>query len=97
MRQYHEIIIRPLITEKATQARENDVYYFVVNRTANKIEIRHAVETAFGIKNKVLSVRTMNMKGKPKSVGRYRGFRSDWKKAAVKLIKGVRIDDLGDT
>ena len=63
---------------------------FEVDRKANKIEIRQAVERAFGVH--VTNVRTMNMQGKRKRVGRYSGRRSHWKKAVVTLAPGDHID-----
>lgn len=84
MKEPNEIILRPLITEKSTRLKEEaNQYLFEVRRDANKIEIKNAIERLFGVK--VLSVRTVNMKGKKKRVGRYEGKRPDWKKAIVKI------------
>ncbi len=90
MMQY-EIIKRPLITEKTNIQKEiaNQVT-FEVDRRANRIEIRQAVETAFKVK--VANIQTMQVKGKIKRRGRFVGKRRDWKKAIVTLMPGERID-----
>jgi len=86
-----EIIVRPLVTEKisALQETENKVA-FVVNRDANKIEIKKAVEEKFDVK--VKKVATVNMKGKFKRLGRFEGRRPHWKKAIVTLREGFKIN-----
>jgi large subunit ribosomal protein L23 len=90
MMQY-EIIKRPLNTEKTNIQKEvaNQVT-FEVDRRANRIEIRRAIETAFQVK--VASVQTMQIKGKTKRRGRFVGKRRNWKKAIVTLVPGERID-----
>ena len=90
MMQY-EIIKRPLNTEKTNIQKEvaNQVT-FEVDRRANRIEIRRAIETAFHVK--VASVQTMQVKGKTKRRGRFIGKRRNWKKAIVTLVPGERID-----
>lgn len=91
MKEAHEIIKRPLITEKSTrQKEEKNQIAFVVDPKANKIEIRQAVEKLFKVK--VRRVRTMNMVGKRKRLGRYFGWKSDWKKAIVTLREGDRVE-----
>ncbi len=91
MKEAQKIIRRPLITEKSTsQKDENHQYAFEVDRNANKIEIRSAVERLFKVK--VLQVRTINVLGKIKRLGRKYGKRPDWKKAIVTLREGDRID-----
>ncbi|HEX5031737.1 MAG TPA: 50S ribosomal protein L23 [Candidatus Eisenbacteria bacterium] len=90
-REPRTIVRRALITEKGTQIRERENgYLFEVARDANKIEIRHAIESIFPVK--VESVRTMRVHGKPKRMGRYAGHRPDWKKAIVMLKKGQTIE-----
>jgi len=86
-----EIIIRPLVTEKisALQETENKVA-FIVDRNANKIEIKKAVEKKFDVKIK--KVATVNMKGKLKRLGRFEGRRPRWKKAIVTLREGFKIN-----
>jgi large subunit ribosomal protein L23 len=87
----HQVIKRPLITEKSTrQKEEGNQIAFVVDPRANKIEIRQAVEKLFKVK--VLRVRTMHMVGKRKRLGRFFGWKSDWKKAIVTLREGDRIE-----
>jgi large subunit ribosomal protein L23 len=82
-----------MVTEKSMNARElRNQFSFEVDPVANKVEIRQAVETAFNLKNKVLKVRTVNVSGKYKRRGRRGGYRSDWKKAIVTLVKGASID-----
>ena len=79
------------ITEKGTLQKElQNQIAFKVARKANKVEIRRAVETLF--KTKVVDVKTMNMKGKRRRVGRNVGKRADWKKAIVKLAPGENIE-----
>ena len=87
----HEIIRRPLITEKTSIQKEiaNQVT-FEVDRRANRIEIKKAVETIFNVN--VTGVRTMQVKGKTKQRGRITGKRRSWKKAVVTLAPGDRID-----
>jgi large subunit ribosomal protein L23 len=91
MKQPHQVIFKPLITEKSTLAKEDlGQVAFEVDKKANKIEIRQAVEKAFGVR--VVKVRTMNMEGKKKRMGRFFGRRADWKKAVVTLAPGQHID-----
>ena len=87
----YEIIKRPLITEKTNIQKEiaNQVT-FEVDRRANRIEIKLAVETAFKVK--VANIQTMQVKGKVKRRGRFVGKRRNWKKAIVTLMPGERID-----
>jgi large subunit ribosomal protein L23 len=90
MMQY-EIIKRPLITEKTSIQKEiANQLTFEVDRRANRIEIKRAIETAFKVR--VTSVQTMLVKGKVKRRGRNIGKRRDWKKAIVTLMPGERID-----
>jgi len=89
MRSAHAVIVAPLITEKTTLLKEKGpVLAFRVDRRANKVEIRHAVETLFKVK--VAHVRTQNAWGKRKRVGRFEGRRPDWKKAYVTLKPGQK-------
>jgi len=85
-----DIIIRPLVTEKTTALMQEGKYTFVVDKKANKIQIRNAVQEVFKVK--VLDVNTINMFGKVKRVGRSVGRRSDYKKAIVKLAPGESIE-----
>jgi large subunit ribosomal protein L23 len=87
----YQVIVRPLITEKATHVSErNNAYTFEVNPLATKTEIKNAIESLFDVK--VLGVRTQNRRGKPR---RYRvkiGRMRHWKKAIVTLHEDHRID-----
>ena len=84
-----DILLRPLITEKSTQMMQDNKYTFKVALTANKIQIRQAVEELFNVN--VLSVNTMRVMGKIKRMGRHAGRRPDYKKAIVKLAAGQTI------
>ena len=81
----------PHLTEKTVTQKETDNQItFTVDRRANKIEIKRAVESLFKVT--VLDVHTINMKGKHKRMGRFAGQRPDWKKAMVTLKQGDRIE-----
>ena len=79
----HDIIRKPIITERTMDAASQKKYTFEVATGANKIQIKQAVEEVFKVK--VMKVTTMNYDGKPKRMGVHAGKRSDWKKAIVKL------------
>lgn len=85
------IIRRPLITEKSTRIKEgSNTICFEVAVTANKIEVRRAVEKLFGVK--VADVRVANRQGKWKRMGRFVGQRKAWKKAYVRLAPDQKIE-----
>ncbi len=87
----YQVIKEPHITEKANlQKGESNKVSFKVHRQANKVEIRQAVETLFKIK--VLDVRTMNMRGKSRRMGKHVGRKPHWKKAIVQLAPGENIE-----
>ncbi|ABC76182.1 50S ribosomal protein L23 [Syntrophus aciditrophicus] len=91
MTELHQIVKRMLVTEKSTLEKdEKNKYYFEVDRRANKIEIRKAVERL--LKVTVDDVHVINIKGKKKRTGRIIGKRRDWKKAVVTLAQGNTID-----
>jgi large subunit ribosomal protein L23 len=91
MKDLSKVVRRPLITERqATMREKHNQYYFEVAPAANKHEIKQAVEHYFGVK--VPDVRTMNVRGKIKRLGRFTGKRSDWKKAVVTLAPEDSID-----
>lgn len=91
MKEFHHILRRPLITEKSTISKEiSNQIVFEVAPSANKVEIRQAVEQVFGVK--VLQVRTSNYDGKKKRFGRFEGRRANWKKAYVTLAPGESIE-----
>jgi large subunit ribosomal protein L23 len=85
-----DVVKRPLITEKAERAREeNGGYAFEVHRSATKIQVKQAVEKLFSVH--VTSIHTSIVRGKNKRVGRNVGRRPNWKKAIVTLRKGETI------
>ena len=90
MKDYTDIIIAPVITEKSAHQAEQNVYTFKVASSANKIEIKKAVEAAFGVK--VEKVNTLITKPKAKRVGRYTGKTKTYKKAFVTLKDGETIE-----
>jgi len=91
MEDIYGIIKKPLITEKTTRLKEShNQYAFEVDRRANKIEIKRAVEQLFRVK--VRQVNVSKVHGKVKRLGKNVGRRSDWKKALVSLEEGQRID-----
>ena len=86
-----EVLKRPILTEKATIAREEaNEYAFEVDPEANKIQIKSAIEKLFDVK--VTKVRTQNVTGKVKRMGVYQGKRANWKKALVTLAEGQTLD-----
>ena len=88
--QLHDVLIRPVITEKSTMLMEEGKYTFRVPLTANKVQIRQAVEKIFNVK--VEKVATIRVLGKTKRMGRTQGKRSDYKKAIVTLKAGESIE-----
>ncbi len=91
MKPAQEIIVRPLITERAAIMKETqNKVVFEVAVDANKNDIKRAVEEIFEVT--VLAVRTMNVKGKMKTMGRFAGNRANWKKAIVTLSEGDTLD-----
>ncbi len=85
------IIRRPIITEKVHKLQENlNKYVFEVDPQANKIQIKRSIEERFKVK--VTSVRTINVAGKVKRLGRFSGRRPDRKKAIITLAKGEKIE-----
>lgn len=87
----HQIIRRPVVTEKSSVAREEEnIATFAVDPRANKHEIARAVEELFGVK--VVGVHTMRQPRKKRRVGAKMGHRPEWKKAIVKLAEGQAIE-----
>src|SRR5437773_11482201 len=87
----YQVILRPLITEKATHLSErHNAYTFEVNLLATKTEIKGAIEALFNVK--VLNVRTQNRRGKPRRYRQKIGWMRRWKKAIVSLYEEHRID-----
>jgi len=92
---YHAIIRYPSITERNTALRTSqNKYVFEVAPTATKPQIKKAIEKIFSVN--VESVNTVVVKGKKKRVGKYAGYRPDWKKAIVKLQTGQTIARFGE-
>jgi len=90
MTKAYDIIQGPIITEKTIKLKEDfNKYTFKCLKTANKIEIKNAVEEIFKVK--VLSVNTVNVLPKRARVGQYTGFKPAYKKAIVKLAEGDKI------
>ena len=86
-----DILIKPILTEKATNESEvRNTYTFLVSKNANKVEIKKAVEEIFKVE--VLSVRTSNVKPKFKRTGKYEGYTKAYKKAFVEIKSGQKID-----
>ena len=83
-----DIIIAPVITEKAVAALPEKKYTFRVAKGANKIEIAHAVEELFDVN--VAKVNTVSVRGRFKRMGRNEGYRPDWKKAIVTLTENSK-------
>ncbi|MDQ6707747.1 MAG: 50S ribosomal protein L23 [Acidobacteriota bacterium] len=91
----YDVIRRPLITEKGHDKRENErTLCFEVHPEANKIQIKQAVETVFRVR--VADVRTSNFVGKLRRRGRFSGYKSDWKKAYVRLAEGQKVPEYAE-
>jgi large subunit ribosomal protein L23 len=87
-----EVLRRPLVTEKGiTRKEEERTLCFEVAKDANKIMVKQAVEKLFKVR--VEEVRTANFEGKLRRRGRFAGYRSDWKKAYVKLAEGQKVPE----
>ena len=87
----YALLSRPIITEKATRLKdEANQYVFRVPRSANKLEIQRAIESLFKVK--VVHMRTLNVRGKAKRLGRFEGRTAGWKKAVATLALGQTIE-----
>ena len=90
-----EVIRRPLVTEKGVAKKETErTLCFEVALEANKTQVKSAVEKMFKVK--VEEVRTANFDGKLRRRGRFAGYRSDWKKAYVRLKAGEKVPDFAE-
>ena len=88
----HDTLRRPLVTEKGITKKEQErTLCFEVARDANKIQVKQAVEKLFNVK--VEEVRTANFDGKLRRRGKFTGYRSDWKKAYVKIQAGQKVPE----
>ncbi len=85
-----DVITRPIVTEKSTALSELGKYVFQVRSGTSKQAIRSAVEAMFHVE--VLSVNVMNLRGKPRRMGRFEGHRPSWRKAIVTLREGHSIE-----
>ncbi|MDK2886782.1 MAG: large subunit ribosomal protein [Thermosipho sp. (in: thermotogales)] len=97
MKNYADIVIRPIVSEKAYYAREDRKYVFEVAKDANKLQIKEAIEKLFNVK--VEKVNVVNVKPKPKRDIRRgamarEGYTRSWKKAVVTLKEGYTIKEL---
>ncbi|MEL7567265.1 MAG: 50S ribosomal protein L23 [Dehalobacterium sp.] len=90
MRNPHDVLIKPLVSEKSMSLMADNKYAFIVDKNANKVEIKYAVQELFKVS--VLNVTTMIVKGKMKRMGRFIGKRPDRKKAIVTLKPGDKIE-----
>ena len=86
----HQILVRPIVTEKNTSLNEVGKYCFEVLLNANKIEIKRAVEEVFSVH--VTGVNIIKVPGKMRRMGKTSGMTRTWKKAVVTLAAGERID-----
>ena len=91
----HDIILKPLLSEKSYAGIKDKKYYFIVAKNANKTQIKLAIEEIFGVQ--VERVNTANVHGKLKRQGRYEGYTSDYKKAAVWLKKDSKTIEFFDS
>jgi large subunit ribosomal protein L23 len=88
----HDTLIKPLVTEKGITKKESErTLCFQVSKDANKIQIKQAVKKLFGVD--VEEVRTANFEGKLRRRGRFAAYRSDWKKAYVKIAEGQKVPE----
>ncbi|MEX2586911.1 MAG: 50S ribosomal protein L23 [Actinomycetota bacterium] len=85
-----DVIIRPVVSEKSYELIEENSYTFIVHPDANKVHIRQAVEEIWGVR--VVSVNTINRKGKVKANRLSRGVRNNTRRAVVKLAEGDKIE-----
>lgn len=90
MKTAYDIVIRPLITEKATKLVDEGKYTFEVMQGVNKIEIKNAIEELFKVN--VVKINVINVRKKERRVGKYEGFRPAVRKAIVTLQKGQTLD-----
>jgi len=91
----HKVLRRPLVTEKGVDKKDNErTMCFEVSVDANKTQVKAAVQKLFKVK--VAEVRTANMEGKLRRRGKFSGYRSDWKKAYVKLKAGEKVPEFAE-
>jgi large subunit ribosomal protein L23 len=91
----YDVLVRPLVTEKGVAAKDNNrTLCFEIHAQANKTQVKAAVEKLFKVK--VQEVRTATFEGKLRRRGRFAGYRSDWKKAYVKLKEGEKVPEFAE-
>lgn len=90
-----DIILAPVLTERSVDLLEQNKYTFKVAKTANKYEIKNAVEQLFKVN--VASVHTLHVHGRNKRVGRYEGKTASWKKAIVSLVPNGKTIEFFDS
>jgi large subunit ribosomal protein L23 len=91
MKEAYQVIVRPLLSEKGTRLREEgNQYLFQVAKRATKVEIKRAIEQLFKVR--VIDVRTVQVRGKKRRLGRFQGRTPDWKKAIATVKTGDSID-----
>lgn len=92
--QHSDVLLKPVLTEKSTNLKEQGFYSFIVNRSANKIQVKKAVENLFKVN--VLDCKVVNVKPKFKALRTTRGYgkTNNYKKALVKLAKDQKIGEL---
>ena len=95
MKNIYDVIVRPIVTEKAVNKRDaENTLCFEVSVEANKTDIKAAVQKLFKVK--VAGVQTVNTVGKLRRRGRFSGYRSDWKKAYVRLKPGEKMPEYAE-
>jgi large subunit ribosomal protein L23 len=95
MKNIYDVIVRPIVTEKAVSKKDaENTLCFEVSVEANKTEIKAAVQKLFKVK--VADVQTVNTVGKLRRRGRFSGYRSDWKKAYVRLKPGEKMPEYAE-
>lgn len=91
----YEVVKRPIVTEKGVEKKDTErTLCFEVALDANKSQIKQAIETLFKVK--VEEVRTASFEGKLRRRGRFSGYRSDWKKAYVRLKDGQKLPEYSE-
>jgi large subunit ribosomal protein L23 len=90
MKMAREVILKPVVTERSVDLMQENKYTFKIAKSANKIDVKRAVEEIFKVK--VIDVKTVNVKGKMKRQGRTQGMTPSWKKAIVTLAEGDTIE-----
>lgn len=88
----HDVLLRPVLSEKAVGAIDSGTYAFFVHPDASRTQVKDAVEQVFNVE--VVKVNVQNVRGKAKRLGRYAGRTAARKKAIVKLAAGQRIQQL---